>query len=454
MHRSIAIPKDLKEFASRLKEAGFACYFVGGAVRDSLLGHVPEDWDAATDARPEQVMQVFRRVIPTGIQHGTVTVLWKDRRVETTTFRVDGDYQDGRHPKTVRFTQDLIEDLSRRDFTMNGMAADPASGQVVDPYGGMADLARGSVKAIGDPVARFMEDGLRPLRAVRFACRFGFHIDEQTQAAIPITIDRFRQVSAERVRDELSKILVSSVPSRGLFLLDTSGLLPAILPELSACKGVTQGGPHRYDVFEHLVRACDAAAPTLTLRLAALLHDLGKPACRLEHGPGDLSFHGHDQEGAELASAALKRLKFPNAVTERVEALIRNHMFDYSDAWTDAAVRRFVARVGRPLLEDLIQLRLADMAGVTGVPADPRVLMPLVRRVQELEAKDQAFTIRDMAIKGEDLAAIGWPRGPLMGKVLIELLDAVLEDPELNSKERLLFIAEKLKRKYGLASGT
>lgn len=451
MPRRISIPKDLKEFARELTSRGHVCYFVGGAVRDSLLGQKPEDWDAATDARPEEVMATFRRVIPTGIQHGTVTVLWKGRHVETTTFRVDGEYRDGRRPQAVRFTDDLLLDLSRRDFTINGMAADPESGQVVDPHGGADDLAMGRIRAIGNPLERFDEDGLRPLRAIRFACRFGFSIEEATAAAIPGTLERFRQVSAERVRDELSKILVSPRPSFGVRLLDSTGLLPHIAPELSACKGVAQGGPHRYDVFEHLLASCDAARPELVMRLAALLHDIAKPSCRLDKGQGELAFHGHDTQGAAMAAAILKRLKFPNAVTERVMALIRHHMFDYADSWTDAAVRRFVSRAGRDLLEDLIQLRLADMAGVSGKEPDPRVLMPLVRRVKELEARAQAFTIRDLAIKGDDLALAGWPRGPAMGRVLAELLEAVLEDPELNRKDRLLIIADRLKGKHGVA---
>jgi tRNA nucleotidyltransferase/poly(A) polymerase len=206
------------------KRAGFSCYFVGGAVRDRLLGQSAADWDAATDARPEEVIKLFRTVIPTGVQHGTVTVRWQGESIETTTFRVDGDYRDGRRPESVRFTADLLEDLSRRDFTINGMAVDPASGEVVDPFGGREDLAAGLVRAIGDPAARFSEDGLRPLRAVRFACRFGFAIEEATLQAIPAAIDRFRQVSAERVREEWSRILLSAKPSYGIRLLQQTGL--------------------------------------------------------------------------------------------------------------------------------------------------------------------------------------------------------------------------------------
>jgi len=450
MTRRIDVPKDLKEFAAVFAAAGFRCYFVGGAVRDRLLGRPVSDWDAATDARPEEVRRLFKSVIPTGIQHGTVTVRWRGSSIETTTFRVDGEYEDGRRPVSVSFTSDLVEDLSRRDFTINGMAVDPETGVIVDPNGGLADLAAGLVRAIGNPVERFAEDGLRPLRAVRFAARFGFSIDPATLAAIPATVERFRLVSAERIREEFTRILVSERAAEGILRLDESGLLPEILPELTACKGVGQGGPHLYDVFHHQVAACDAAPAELVLRLAALLHDIGKPARRTEAADGSLTFYGHDFESARLAETALKRLKYPNAVVDDVVALVRNHMFDYSDDWTDAAVRRFVARVGLEYVKPLAILRLADTSGLGHGPADPRTVMPLLARVEELQAKDQAFGIKDLAIGGNDLLGIGWPRGPSMGKALAELLEAVLDDPDLNTRECLLDIAQRIKGKFGV----
>jgi poly(A) polymerase/tRNA nucleotidyltransferase (CCA-adding enzyme) len=450
MTQRIDIPKDLKDFAAVFKAAGFSCYFVGGAVRDRLLGLSVSDWDAATDAKPEDVKRLFKSVIPTGIQHGTVTVHWRGGSIETTTFRVDGEYKDGRRPVSVCFTSDLIEDLSRRDFTINGMAVDPASGEIVDPNGGLADLAAGLIRAIGDPVARFEEDGLRPLRAVRFAARFGFSIDPATLAAIPATVERFRLVSAERIRDEVAKILVSSRAGEGLMKLDEACLLQEILPELTACKEVGQGGPHRYDVFRHQVAACDAAPAELVLRLAALLHDIGKPAKRTEGTDGSLTFYGHDIESARMAEKALRRLKYPNAVIDEVVTLIGHHMFDYSEDWTDAAVRRFVARVGIEHVKPLAILRLADSTGLGHGPADPRSVLPLLDRVEELRAKDQAFSIKDLAVRGNDLAARGWPKGPSMGRALAELLEAVLDDPELNTKDRLLEIAERIKDRHGV----
>ncbi len=348
------------------------------------------------------------------------------------------------------FTSDLIEDLSRRDFTINGMAVDPASGDIVDPNGGLDDLAAGLIRAIGDPVARFEEDGLRPLRAVRFAARFGFSIDPATLAAIPATVKRFRLVSAERIRDEFTKILVSTRAGEGIIRLDEAGLLQEFLPELTACKSVGQGGPHLFDVFRHQVAACDAAPAELGLRLAALLHDIGKPAKRTDAGDGSLTFYGHDLESARLVDKALRRLKYPNAVIDEVVTLVKYHMFDYSDDWTDAAVRRFVARVGLEYVRPLALLRLADTTGLGRGPADPRSVIPLMDRVEDLRAKDQAFSVKDLAIRGNDLAAIGWPKGPSMGRALAELLEAVLDDPELNTKDRLLEIAERIKDKHGV----
>lgn len=448
--RRIDVPKDMKNFASQLIRGGFRCYFVGGAVRDRLLGRDAADWDAATDAQPDDVQRIFRRVIPTGVQHGTVTVLWSGHSIETTTFRVDGDYRDGRRPEAVRFTTDLMEDLSRRDFTINGMAVDPASGEVVDPHGGLADLKSGIIRAIGDPLARFDEDGLRPLRAVRFACRFGFTIEPGTMAAISARIEKFRLVSAERVREEFSRIVLSDKPSYGLRLLESTGLLPEMLPELAACRGVGQGGPHRYDVFDHLLASCDAAPADLSLRLAALFHDLGKPAKRVETSGGELTFYGHDQESAKISGIVMRRLKYPNAMIDLVVHLVRHHMFDYSPEWTDAAVRRFVNRVGLENIRPLAHLRLADMVGVRGMPVDARLVIPLIDRVEELRAKEQAFGLKDLVVGGSDLIGIGWPRGPGMGKALAELLECVLDDPDLNTRERLLQIAERIKPKYGI----
>lgn len=443
----------MRDFAAVLASAGKRCYLVGGAVRDYLLGRPVSDFDVATDARPEEVMKIFRRVVPTGVKHGTVTVLWKGLGVETTTFRTEADYGDGRHPDSVSYAATIEEDLSRRDFTMNAMAYDLVGGDLVDPYGGRDDLRARLVRAVGDPLERFREDGLRPLRAVRFAAQLGFEIDEATLRSVPAALDRLALVSAERARDELQKTLLSPAPSRGLRLMESTEILALLLPELSACRGVAQKGMHIYDVLDHLYACVDAIRPDLVLRLAALLHDVGKPAAKVERPGEEPTFHRHEALSADAAEAILKRLRFPNAVIDEVAHLVRNHMFAYDESWSDAAVRRFIARVGVDSMDRLLELRVADGAAIIGRPVDPRGLEPLRDRVREVLAAKEAFGLGDLAVKGGDLASIGVPPGPAMGAILKELLEAVMDDPGLNERARLLEIAERIKKKHGIGLG-
>ncbi|MBP7095575.1 MAG: HD domain-containing protein [Spirochaetia bacterium] len=445
------VPGTVYDFGAVLAREGYQAWIVGGAIRNLALGREPSDWDAATDARPEDVMRAFRRTVPTGVKHGTVTVLWRGLQIETTTFRVEEGYADGRRPDRVSFTPDIREDLKRRDFTMNAMALNLSTRDFLDPHDGLGDLERRLVRAIGDPLERFSEDGLRPLRAVRFASQLGYAIDVPTFEAIGRSLHRFRAVSAERVRDEFAKILLSPKPSYGIGLLERSGLLAEFLPELADCRGVEQGGLHSFDVFDHLAAACDAAPPVLELRLAALLHDLGKPGRKAGDAAGGYSFHRHEEDSARMVKAILPRLKFPNLVTERVERLARHHMFSYGEEWTDAAVRRFVARVGEDLVEDLLALRVADSAALAGTPPDPRGVAPFRKRIEAVLAASRVLGVKDLAVSGNELAAIGVPRGPVMGRMLAELLEAVMEDPSLNERDRLLLIAERMKEKYGLS---
>jgi tRNA nucleotidyltransferase/poly(A) polymerase len=448
--RQIHPPRELFEFSRVLEQDGKKCYLVGGAVRDSLLGREASDFDAATDARPAEVVRLFKRVIPTGIKHGTVTVLWKGLQIEVTTFRTEASYSDGRHPDEVAFASTIEEDLSRRDFTINAMAFDLAAKTLLDPHAGRADLERGIVRAVGDPLERFREDGLRPLRAIRFAAQLGFDIEAATLAAIAPSIDRFRMVSPERVRDEFLKILLSSVPSRGLRLLEHTGLLREISPELAVCRGVEQRGMHVFDVLDHLYACVDAAPAEVVLRLAALLHDVAKPAAKVERLGEPPTFYRHEELSAASAETILKRLKLPNATIDEVVHLIRCHMFSYDDSWSDAAVRRFIARVGPEHLDALFSLRIADGTGIIGRPVDPRSLSPLRERIDAVLAAKEAFGLGDLAVKGADLASVGILPGRAMGAMLKELLEAVIEDPALNDKARLLEIAVKIKPKYGL----
>jgi len=436
------LPETVLSFIRAFHERGFECYLVGGAVRNLILRHDPSDFDFATNAPPQAVMKSFRRVIPTGVQHGTVTVLHRGQSYEVTTYRCEGDYSDSRRPDSVEFVGDIREDLKRRDFTMNAMAFDPVAADFLDPHHGERDIHDRLIRAIGDPRERFAEDSLRMLRAVRFSAQLEFEIDAPTKQAMRTGAPGIASVSHERVRDELNKLLASRQPSVGLRTLDDTGILPWILPELAEGIGVEQRGNHRFDVFEHSVRACDAAPrDRLELRLAALLHDVGKPRALEVGEDGGRRFHGHDQISAEMTEAILRRLKYPNRTIARVTHLVRHHMFNYTPEWTDAAVRRFISRVGVDAISDLIALRAADGEAVRGERVDTRPLGEFARRVEEQIRTDRLFTIQDLAVNGHDLMSAGIPRGPMLGVVLEALLETVLDDPAQNTREQLLEIA-------------
>ena len=448
MIEAMKIPPFVKSFSSIFKDNGYQCYLVGGATRDLLMGRVHADWDIATDALPEQVMGLFRRVIPTGIKHGTVTVLYERTRFEVTTFRIESGYSDGRRPDSVVFAPTIFDDLSRRDFTINSIAYDLHMGKLHDPHGGRRDLTKGIIRAIGDADERFREDGLRPLRACRFAAQFAFEVEPATRAAIGRSLETASGVSRERVREEVMKILSSPVPSVGFMLMRETGLLSLFIPELAAGAGVTQGDLHCFDVLEHSLFACDAApASNPTVRLAALLHDVGKPACRKLEDGNRITFHGHETAGSRMIEEIMRRLKFPNVTIQRTAHLVRHHMFNYTEDWTDAAVRRLVSRVGEDCISDLIELRRADQIGMCncGAQSLPEGLLRFISRVNAVIAEDRAFTVKSLAVDGEDIMerlALG--PGPVIGTILSELLAAVLEDPAQNNRETLLLIAERL----------
>jgi poly(A) polymerase/tRNA nucleotidyltransferase (CCA-adding enzyme) len=437
------IPFQIKEIHGTLKNAGFDCYIVGGAVRNLVLRTPPKDWDLASDAQPAHIMKLFRKVIPTGVLHGTVTVLYKGLHVEMTTFRIDGSYSDSRRPDSVEYTSSLLEDLKRRDLTINSMALDIETGEIIDPHDGRGDCKRKLVRAIGVPEERFDEDGLRILRALRFAGRLGFSIESSTLAAMKARAHNLLGISAERIRMELEGILEAEKPSVSLQGMAETGVLRLILPELEACRGVPQREMHRFDVFTHSILACDAApANDQGLRLAALLHDIGKPPVRSEAEDGLPRFHGHEEESARLARNILIRLKFPSAAINRVPHLIAQHMFCYDPGWTDAAVRRFIIRVGKENLEDLFTLRIADTLGMGGPPPDTRALDELRRRITRVLEQEEALSLKDLKVSGEDIKKnLTLPPGPAVGKILAFLFESVVEDPALNEREKLLAIA-------------
>jgi tRNA nucleotidyltransferase (CCA-adding enzyme) len=453
MLRPEAIPSHIVGVCQKLRGAGFEAWLVGGAVRDLLLGREAHDFDVATSAHPPEVTQVFgrRHVIPTGEKHGTVTVLVSrdkgDREhVEVTTFRGEGAYSDGRRPDSVSFVSSLVEDLRRRDFTMNAVAYDPISDRVEDPFGGRTDLDARLIRAVGDPLERFREDGLRTMRAVRFAAQLGFALDAATEAAIAPALDVFRKVSAERIRDELVKILSSKKPSVGLELMRTTGLLAASIPELMESVGFHQNRFHSYDVWGHTLAAVDATSlgsaigPPWIVRLAALLHDVAKPrtAAPKPDAPGDNTFFRHEHVGAKMSDEIARRLKLSTQEREHLVNLVGNHMFWYSAEWSDGTVRRFISRVGAVAVEDLFSLREGDVVA-RGRGENPGTeISELKRRVGEQLRAEAALKITDLAVGGADVMRILQCKpGPVVGEILRRLLERVLDDAELNSYDKL-----------------
>lgn len=440
----LKIPEDfyslLSEFVNTFNRSGFECYLIGGCVRDLILGYEIYDYDFATNARPEQVIKLFRRVIPTGIKHGTVTVLKKDLEFEVTTFRSDGKYLDGRRPEQIHYAESLDEDVKRRDFTINGMAYDIKTGEVIDHVGGMEDLKNGIIRTIGDPIERFSEDGLRTFRACRFAAKLGFVIEENTFNAISETLNISAMVSAERVREELMKLLTSGRPSTGFECMRKSGLLKLWFPELDSCYEIDQNKFHVHDIYYHSLYSCDAApAEKPLIRLSALLHDIGKLSTRRIGDDGDYTFYNHEVIGARLVRKIMKRLKFSNADCEAVNNLVINHMFHYTDDWSDGAVRRFMRKVGVENIPDLFILREADRIGNGSRTGLPEPIMKLQARIDRVIEAENAITVRDLDIDGNILMdRFGLRPGPVIGKILHELLEIVLDHPDMNTEEILL----------------
>ncbi len=322
------------------------------------------DWDIATDARPKELLSIFPRAIPTGIEHGTITVVKDGHHYEVTTLRGEGTYTDGRRPDWVEFVDDITRDLARRDFTVNAIAVDPIDGKLIDPFDGRGDLQRGVLRAVGDPRARFSEDGLRVLRAARFVATLELELDAATEAGISPTLDTFRKVAAERVRDEWLKTMKARRPSRAFEVMRRTGILEVTCPELLEGVGMEQNKWHAYDVWRHGMECMDACEADPVLRIAAMLHDVGKPRTRAwSDKTGDYTFYDHDRVGAEIAAPIVERLRFSNDERERIVALVRFHLFHYSDEWSDAAVRRWIRRVGPGRLADLYRTQPGGRPG-------------------------------------------------------------------------------------------
>jgi putative nucleotidyltransferase with HDIG domain len=456
----LEVPDSVRALMERLWAHGHAAYVVGGSVRDALLGRPAEDWDLATDARPDRLLAVFPGAVYEN-RFGTVAVREGGAEHEVTTFRTDHEYADFRRPHRVEFGDDVRLDLARRDFTVNAIAWGAEAGAaeaggaagvggtadrpaaepgVVDPFDGVADVEARVLRAVGEPAARFREDALRMVRAVRLAAVLEFEIDPPTLLAIRDNADLVAHVSGERVAAELQKLLSAARPSIGLRLMEETGVLGVLLPGLARQRGVAQNKIEGEDLLDHTLRTVDAApANRPVVRLAALLHDLGKPAT-IDDGP----FRGHETVGADLAERLMDRLHLPRAATERVTHLVRNHMFTYEPEWGDAGVRRFIQRVGIDSIDDLFALREADNIG-SGVPSDAHFLGELRARVGTELAASVVLDRSRLAVHGDDLMAeLGLPAGPRLGRILDELLERVVADPRLNDRATLLLLAESM----------
>jgi len=436
------VPDEIANIVGKLQKAGYRAYLVGGCVRDILLNREPKDWDIATDAKPEEIQKIFPESVYENA-FGTVAVKTQSANretqiVEVTTFRLEGKYTDKRHPDEIKFAKTIEEDLSRRDFTINAVAA-AINDKIIDPYGGQKDLGAKVIRAVGNPEERFGEDALRMIRAIRCACQLNFTIEPKTFQAIQKNAGWLQAIAKERIRDELVKIIMSDKAADGIELLKEAGLLKYIISELEKGVGVTQNRHHIYTVYEHNLLSLKFAAQkkyNLEVRLAALLHDIAKSEVKIGEGP-DSTFYNHDFVGAKFAVRILDRLRFSREIVDKIALLIRNHMFVYDvGVVTEAAIRRLLKRVGPENIQNLIDLRITDRLG-SGVPkAQPYRL----RHFQYLVEKVQydATSVKMLKINGNDIMKIlEIPPGPKIGAILDVLLAEAIEEPEKNEEKYL-----------------
>lgn len=448
----IEIPEKVAYIITTLMENGFEAYAVGGCVRDTMLGRTPEDWDITTSARPEEVKELFKRTIDTGIQHGTVTVMLDKEGFEVTTYRIDGEYEDSRHPKSVEFTTNLIEDLKRRDFTINAMAYNPATG-LVDAFDGIGDMERRLIRCVGEAEERFDEDALRMLRAVRFAGQLGFSIHEDTKKAIRKKADTLRNISAERIRVELTKLLTSQNPELLMEAMET-GMTQVILPEWDAMMETQQKKPHHiYTVGGHTLKVLEAMRDLCQetgiskdkkrygiLCWSAFLHDCGKP--QMSSG-----FCGHEEMGSRLAKDILRRLKFDNYTIDMVTRLVKWHGYHFKAIPVE--VRRAANKAGTDLMEDLFLLQRADILGQNPETWEEKLfrLSEAEKTYRKIREAGHCLSLKELSVNGRDLIEHGFAPGKELGEILEELLSQVLSEPQKNEKEILLSLAEEYRRK-------
>ncbi len=434
----IQIPWQCEKILERFRAHGVAAYLVGGCVRDSLLGKTPKDWDICTEALPEQVIELFKteKVILTGLKHGTVTVLIDGFPVEITTYRIDGEYEDNRHPKEVFFTSSLQEDLSRRDFTINALAYHPAEG-VIDYFDGIGDLERGIIRCVGDAASRYQEDGLRIMRAVRFACVLNFQFEEQTEAAIKEYSYLLRNIARERIQVEFDKILTSSWAAYGLYTLARLGCFQYFMPEIChTWQFAQEGGLHQHDVFGHTVKAVSLVPEDVVLRLTMLLHDIGKPYVWQQTDGKDM-FPQHEVVSAELAVQILERLRYDKKTIAQVKLLIAEHTRGLLPK--NISMRKAIADLGVDGVRQLILIKRADIqAHNDKLESEPLAIFDdMETLLQQILDRGDCCSLKQLAVTGKDMIALGY-QGKMVGDVLDYLLQMVLKEPSCNEKAYLM----------------
>lgn len=439
----IILPDKVEQIIRTIQGAGFDAYAVGGCIRDSILGRTPNDWDITTSAKPEEVKKLFPRTIDTGIQHGTVTVMIQKEGFEVTTYRIDGEYEDSRHPKEVTFTADLTEDLKRRDFTINAMAYNDKEG-LIDVFGGMKDMEDKIIRCVGEAAERFSEDALRVMRAVRFSAQLGYAIDDHTKDAIRELAPTLKNISAERIQAELIKIAVSPNPDFLRIAYET-GVTRAVLPEFDRMMETKQNNPHHcYSVGEHTLTAMKHIKADKVLRLAMLFHDIAKPQTFTVDEEGVAHFHGHPEAGAAMTKEILKRLKFDNDTTDKVTRLVKFH--DYPISLTPKGMRRAVYKIGEDIMPCLFLVKQADLLAQSGYKREEKQeeLKRLQGIYEQVLEENSCVSLKTLAVTGNDLIASGMKPGRELGEVLNRLLQIVIDEPAYNEKEYLLKRAEEM----------
>lgn len=440
---TINLPQQVNQIIHVLQQHGYEAYAVGGCVRDSILGRVPDDWDITTSATPLETKALFQRTFDTGIEHGTITVLLDKEAFEVTTYRVDGKYEDSRHPSEVTFTRSLREDLLRRDFTINAMAYNDSEG-LVDIFGGMEDLEKKTIRCVGNAMARFGEDALRILRAVRFAAQLGFEIEDDTKKGILELAPTLANISAERIQVELIKILTSPNP-RMLKTAYELGITKVILPEFDYMMETAQENPHhKYSVGEHTLKAIENIRADKVLRLAMLFHDIAKPIMKTMDANGVAHFKMHDSKGAEMTKQILRRLKFDNDTMNKVARLVQYH--DYRMPAEPKNVRRAMNKIGEDLFPYYLEVRKADTLAQSEYLQEEKLqnIRDVRACYREILKKQECVSLKTMAVTGSDLIANGMKPGKEIGEVLNKFLEYVIEHPEANEKETLLKLKDEL----------